>query len=744
MRARVAASPRGAMARTSRVWLLIAAIATLGGLIAAAGWWGLHGEKRDGPIVVISIDTLRADHLPLYGYRSVRTPAIDALAHDAVVFARAYSHSPQTLPSHTSILSGRLPFQHGVRDNVGFRVKSSERLLPALLRSRGYLSGGFVSAYVLRRDTGIAQGFDAYDDNLPAASPESSIGQVQRDGALTLAAADRWLAARHDPRFFLFLHLYEPHKPYAPPARFARYAPYDGEIAYADELVGRFLDALRAGGWYEKATIVLLSDHGEGLGDHGEQEHGLLLYDDTIHVPLIVKLPGSRGAGRRITDPVQHLDLVPTLLAMAGAEVPNDLAGRSLRPLLEDRDPRPLPLSGIYAESLYSRYHFGWSELYSLTDDRRRYIKAPREELYDLQRDPAETRNLATQQRRTVSVMRANVERMLAGSPVQRPSNVSIEDQQKLQALGYVGTAQTVSDKAPATGLADPKDKVEVLEAYRRAADLAGDRRYFDAIPLYRKILATDPEMADVWLQLAQVLTRAGLTAEAVDAYRKVIALNPSDPGSLIGAGAGLLRLNRLDEAEAHARLAIAHAPAGAHELLAKIALARKDAAGAEREASLAHQSDPTLPLPIYVKGRVLYNRGKYTEALPYFQQAAEALHARTLQINELHFYIGDIFARQERYREAEAEFKQEIALFPHNLRARASLAMLYRAMRRDSEAEQVVANLLRAAPTPEGYALATRLWTIFGERAQAAAIEAHAHQQFGPAWKKAATVTEH
>jgi choline-sulfatase len=732
------------MAKTSRVWLLIAAIATLGGLIAAAGWWGFHGEKRGGPIVVISIDTLRADHLPLYGYQSVRTPAIDALARDAVVFDRAYSHSPQTLPSHASILSGRLPFQHGVRDNVGFRVKSSERLLPALLRSRGYLSGGFVSAYVLRHDTGIAQGFDAYDDNLPAASPESSIGQVQRDGALTLTAAERWLDARHDPRFFLFLHLYEPHKPYAPPARFARYAPYDGEIAYADELVGRFLDAMRAGGWYEKATIVLLSDHGEGLGDHGEQEHGLFLYDDTIRVPLVVKLPGSRSAARRIADPVQHLDLVPTLLAMAGAEVPNDLAGRSLRPLLEDRDPRPLPLSGIYAESLYSRYHFGWSELYSLTDDRRRYIKAPREELYDLQRDPAETRNLAAQQRRTVSLMRASVERMLAGSPVQRPSNVSIEDQQKLQALGYVGTAQPVSDKASGTGLADPKDKVEVLEAYRRAADLAGDRRYFDAIPLYRKILATDPEMADVWLQLAQVLTRAGLTADAVEAYRKVIALNPSDPGSLIGAGAGLLRLNRLDEAEAHARLAIAHAPAGAHELLAKIALARKDAAGAEREASLAHQADPTLPLPIYVKGRVLYNQGKYTEALPYFQQAAEALHARTLQINELHFYIGDIFARQERYSEAEAEFKQEIALFPHNIRARASLAMLYRAMGRDSEAEQVVANLLRAAPTPEGYALATRLWTIFGERAQAAAIEAHAHQQFGPAWKKAPTVTEH
>jgi tetratricopeptide (TPR) repeat protein len=245
--------------------------------------------------------------------------------------------------------------------------------------------------------------------------------------------------------------------------------------------------------------------------------------------------------------------------------------------------------------------------------------------------------------------------------------------------------------------------------------------------------------MADVWLQLAHVLTRAGLTAEGVDAYRQAIKLNPSDPGSLIGAGAGLLRLNRLDEAEAHAQLAVANAPAGAHELLAKIALARKDVAGAEREASLAHAADPTLPLPIYVRALVLYRDGKYTEALPYFQEAAKALHERTLQINELHFYLGDIFARLERYPEAEAEFKQEVQLFPHNARARASLAMLYRAMGRDADAQDVIGDLLRATPTPEGYALAVRLWTIFGERERAAGIEAHARQQFGEAWKKAA-----
>jgi choline-sulfatase len=709
-----------------------------------AWWWWRHGATSSGPIVLISIDTLRADHLPLYGYRSVATPAIDALARDGVTFDRAYAHSPQTLPSHASMLSGRLPFQHGVRDNVGFEVKPNERLLPALLHRYEYVSGGFVSAYVLRRATGISRGFDTYDDNLPAASPESSIGQVQRDGTLTLAAAERWLAAREDPRFFLFLHLYEPHKPYAPPKRFGHYMPYDGEIAYADEIVGRCLDMLRARGWYEKATIVLVSDHGEGLGDHGEQEHGLFLYNNTIHVPLVVKVPANRSAGHRIPDPVQHLDLVPTLLDMVGAEVPPDLAGRSLRPLLEGRQVRSLRAVGIYAEALYSRYHFGWSELHSLTYGRRRYIKAPREELYDLERDPAETRNLAPEQSRTVRDMRTALARLMAGASIERPSTVSLEDQQTLQALGYVATAQPLGAEAPGTSLADPKDKVHILEVYRQASDLAGERRFFDAIPLYRRILATDPQMADVWLQLAQVLTRAGATAAAVDAYRKVIELNPSDAGALIGAAAGLLRLNRLAEAEAHARLAVAHAPAGAHELLAKIALARNDAASAEREASLAHEADPTLPLPLYVKGLVLYRQGNYTAALSYLQQAASALSARTLQINELHFYMGDIFARLERYPEAEAEFKAEVRLFPHNARVRASLAMLYRSTGRDRDAEQAIADLLRALPTPEGYSLATRLWTIFGERQRAETLEARAHQQFGAGWRSAAPRTEH
>ena len=226
-------------------------------------------DNRQSPVILISIDTLRADHLPAYGYTKVRTPNIDALAAGGVVFEHAWSHAPQTLPAHTSILSGQLPFETGVRDNIGFTLKPDQWLLQKALAARGWPTGGFVSAFVLRGATGIGSGFDTYDSEMPPTSTERSIGQVQRSGEKTLAIAETWVEARDRSKpFFLFFHIYEPHKPYAPPERFASYAPYDGEIAFADEIVGRLFDRLRALDLYDRSTIVLLSDHGEGLGDH--------------------------------------------------------------------------------------------------------------------------------------------------------------------------------------------------------------------------------------------------------------------------------------------------------------------------------------------------------------------------------------------------------------------------------------------------------------------------------------------
>ena len=714
-------------------------LAALGTTLAAVGGWRYARASApvSGPIIVISVDTLRADHLPSYGYARVKTPAIDALAADGVVFERAYSHAPQTLPAHASLLSGRLPFETGVRDNVGFTIKDSERLLPQMLRDRGFTTGGVVSAYVLRKETGIARGFDFFDGEMPPSSPELSIGQVQRDGAESVAIAERWLQSIGTARAFLFLHLYEPHKPYAPPARFAQYAPYDGEIAYTDELVGRIVRYLKSHQLYDRSTIVLLSDHGEGLGDHGEQEHGLFVYDEAIHVPLVIKQEGNAGAGRRVADLVQHVDLVPTILDLVKAPGLGGFRGRSLKPLLDGTG--PLAATPVYSEALYARYHFGWSELTALTDDRYRYIKAPREELYDLRQDRGERTNIAAERPQPRQAMRGALEKVAAGAKIQAPGEVSVEARERLQALGYVGALSEVSKQDGET-LPDPKDKREILERYREAVDFAGQRKWNQAIALLQQILRDDPEMADVWNQLAVFATRIDRYDLAIDAYKHFIELKPSEPTAYIGAAAAMLKLRRLDDAREHAKLAAEvgaaddkRSRASAHEMLAKIALARRDTESARAEAALAREADETLPLPLYIEGRLLYDQGKYEQALPLFTQAiAELRKSGTLQITELHFYTADTLGRLERYPEAEAEFAAELKYFPHNIRARGGLAMLYQASGNPDAAAKTLADMLRATPTPESYALAARLYAMFGDKRRADEVRGEARRAFG------------
>jgi arylsulfatase A-like enzyme len=670
-----------------------------------------------GPIVLISIDTLRADHLPTYGYRAVRTPTIDALAADGIVFENAYAHSPQTLPSHVSILSGRLPFEHGVRDNIGFAVKPGETLLPTMLREAGFSSGGFVSAYVLRDETGIANGFDHFDARLPPSSPEIAVGELQRDGAATLAAVDRWLDGLTSPRFFLFFHIYEPHSPYTPPGRFSAYTPYDGEIAYADEIVGGLIGSFKRRGLYDAALIVMLSDHGEGLGDHGEQEHGLFLYREAIRVPLLIKLPRQQSAGRRVATPVQHIDVVPTILDVSKLSPRPALQGRSLRPLFTGGT---IAEKGLYAEALYSRYHFGWSELYALTDARYSFIRAPREELYDLQRDPGERQNLASDRESTRVAMRNALEQLSAGARIDAPGDVSAEARERLRALGYVGAAPPAVP-SPAAGLPDPKEKVQVLERYRAAIALVRQGRFEAGLSQFRAIVADNPMMADVWSEIGGLELRLGRPEDALGAYKRLVDVAPHDPAALISVADTLLALGRVEEARAQAALAAESIPANdvrwrakAHQSLAMVALARHDDSGARAEARIAHEIDPTLPAPQYVDGLIRYNANQFDIAVPFLEQALKESAARTVQIPELRYHLGDALARLERYSEAEPLLTEEVRLFPYELRARAALAMLYRATGRARESDREVETIERLAPTPEGRALVGKLRRMF------------------------------
>ncbi|HUE87949.1 MAG TPA: sulfatase-like hydrolase/transferase [Vicinamibacterales bacterium] len=699
---------------------------------AAAAWLVLPRDSAapsaNGPIVLISIDTLRADRLPAYGYQGVRTPAIDRLAADGIVFERAYAHSPLTLPSHASMLTGKLPFEHGVRDNIGFALPATDRHLGHELKDAGFATAGVVSSYVLRKDTGIGAGFDFYDSEMPPASSEMPFGDVQRDGSDSLGVARTWLDSLASDRFFLFFHLYEPHTPYTPPPAFSRYAPYDGEIAYADSIVGELLAQLRDKGLYDQATIVLLSDHGEGLGDHGEEEHGVFLYDESIRVPLIVKLPRQDAAGRRVSAPVQHIDVLPTILDLVDREVPSGLRGRSLRPLLTGDG--VLPERGIYSESLYPRYHFGWSELFALTSAQHRYIKAPREELYDLQQDPGERHNLADKEPSAAAAMRRGLDSLLAAHAVTSPASVSSEERSRLQALGYVATP--VDRGLPGQDLPDPKDRIAVLDQLKAAADHTRAGQYDAASRQLRAVLHDNPAMASAWQQLGNVLTLAGRLGEAVEAFKQYVTRDPRNANILATLADALVRLGRLDEAQAHAELAAAvaetqdvRAKLDAREALLRVALARQDAAAVERHAQAARQLDPGSPLPAYARARAHYDRKQFAAALPHFAEAVAHVQRRTLRMPELHFHYGDALANLERYAEAETQFREELRWFPHNVRAYASLAMLYRATGRDGEAERAIADLLRASPTPAGHDLAAQLWTMFGEPARAAAVRA-------------------
>ena len=659
------------------------------------------------PVILISIDTLRSDHLPAYGYKDVETPHIDALRRDGVLYQHAYAHVPLTLPSHATILTGRLPSDNGVHDNLGFRIADNVATLPELLKRNGYATGAAVSAFVLRKESGIGRGFDLYDDQIDPSSTAISAGRVQRKGSDTVAIAEKWIDERGDEPFFFFLHLYEPHSPYDPPEPYkSRYKPYDGEIAYSDAIVGDFIAHLKQRKIYDRALIILLSDHGEGLGEHGEDEHGIFLYRESLQVPLVVKLPGGAMAGKDVDAAVQLIDVFPTIAQLTATKAGNvpgvslaEMAGESARHQTE----RP-----VYSETLYPRYHFGWSELHSFIDHSAHYIDAPKPELYDLASDPAENHNAIADDRRKLVAMRAAIAPMI--KPVAAPSAVSQEEAAKLAALGYIGS--TVA--ADAKDLPDPKDEVATYPLIRRAFQAYDAGRYDEALAAMQELLRRNDRMLDIWDMEARTLEALGRTDEAIDAAKHGLKLSPNSIGLLLMVSKMSLEKEDLVSAQKHAELAMKGEPGAAHDLLARVALARHDLAGAEREAKLALQSRE-LVLALMTLSRVEIERKNLDGALQYCNRADAAIeqkHGTTLK--GLAFLRGDIMARLGRNDDAERAFHDEITLFPRDALAYKHLILLYVTEGRLQDATQLIYSLEKAAPTPPSYAaIATTLRTV-------------------------------
>lgn len=664
------------------------------------------GGSGAGPVILISIDTLRADHLPIYGAKGVETPHIDALAQDAIVFDNAYSHVPLTFPSHVTMLTGLLPAAAGVRNNLGYRFDSAAHpTIPALLKPKGYASGAAVSAYVLRGATGLAAAFDEYDDRMDrgADSTTATMGDVQRSGKETVAAALRWIQSRGEQPFFYMVHLFEPHAPYAAPEPFrSRYAanPYDGEIAASDAYVGELIAGLKASGLYDRATIILLSDHGEGLGDHGEAQHGIFLYREAIHVPLVLKLPGNEKSGKRVAAPVQLTDILPTVAGIAGVDVPPAVKGKSLVAIADGDVPAG---RRVFSETMYPRIHLGWSDLASLVDATHHYIDAPRPELYDIAKDPREKQNVLTDNRRVYASMRA--EAQTHDRTLTAPSQVDPEEAAKLAALGYLGSTSTAAAGAK---LPDPKDGIQDLERISEANTLIGQARYAEAVAVLRDVVARNESYSDAWTLLAKTLQTMGRSDEALEAYKKTMTVAPMlAPGTALSMAELYLRTGRFDESIKHAELALKAHPAAARMAIAQAYFAKRDFASAEREGSALLNDEEKRNDAAVLIAQVRIAARRIPEAL----QLLDEVERRTSASGEkvppnFWFARADAVARLNRVQDAEQAFAQEIRLYPKNREAYVRLAVLQTLTGRETDANRTFDLMLRANPEPSSRAL--------------------------------------
>jgi len=573
-------------------------------------------------VLLVTIDTLRADALGCYGRKGSDTPRIDRLAASGVRFDFAHAHNVVTLPSHASILSGRYPYEHGVRENAGFRFPAGMDTLASLLKSHGYHTGAFVSAFPLDSRFGLDRGFDVYDDRFGDAAAGSDFRMQERAGARTVAAARTWLDATPAPRL-CWVHLYEPHAPYEPPHEWRGRLPsaYDGEVAAADAALTPLLEPLLALGAGSDTLVVLTSDHGEGLGEHGEATHGVFAYESTLRVPLVWHNP-RLFAPRVVTSSARHVDLVPSILDALGLPLPTGLPGRSLLGIAEGQAPGEVPPS--YFETLTPALTRGWAPIHGVLRGRLKYLDPPLPELYDLAADPHELSNLVARQPRPLEEMRGLLERLRAADAGPLRAAVPPEVRQRLASLGYVGGGGSVAsrygeDDDPKRHIAFENQLEKVIERYVEG-DLAG------ALSLCETLVREHPRVPLGLRHLSFLRQRAGDFAGAVRAGREALA---ADPGSAVAA----LEVGRLlDEAgrpqEAVATLAPYAETADADlELLMAYGLAL--ARSGQKAASLAalqkaREADPSNGTAAFSLGTAYLLFGDHARAREAFETARE------------------------------------------------------------------------------------------------------------------------
>jgi choline-sulfatase len=640
------------------------------------------------PIILVTVDTLRADRLGSYGSSSGLTPALDRFAQGATRFTAAVTQVPLTLPAHATMLTGLHPARHGIRTNDGFRLAAGVPTLAEALRNRGYATGAFIGGAPLQASFGLARGFDRYDDQFLRAT-----GAIERPADEVVRAATAWIDQHREQSFFAWLHLFDPHSPYTPPAPFAAAhpgAPYDGEVAYTDAAIGRLFEHLQRSDLFSRAAILVVADHGEALGEHGERAHGTFLYDVTVRVPLIVKLPAA-AAPQAVAVPVETADLAPTIAALADTTL-GSVDGRSLLPLLqaEDRDSGD-PDRPAYAESYYQNVLLGWSPLRAARTTRWKFIEAPHPELYDLESDPGELHNRVNDR----AGLAAGLQRALpniSGDATTRQAATG-EAAERLRSLGY-SSGSTVPTSA--TRKIDPKDRIDVWFEIEEGIDRIG-RDPKGAQQAFARALRLDPGNGLAMKYLADISFRAGQLGEARDGYRRAVAARFRHPDVFVNLASIAEREGRLDEARAALADAVKmmEGDADAWNRLGAIEARRGDVDAARRAFQSAIAAEPDRAEPYYNLGVIERRAGNEEAAQANLNQAL----ARNPSYPEAHYELATGYLRSKQPEPALNAYRAALAARPDYAEALFGAARAALDLGRLDEARRDYQRFIQIAP---------------------------------------------
>ena len=654
----------------------------VGGLVAAAAYGpSASGESPGTNLLLVTLDTVRADHLGVYGSRSDATPVLDRLAREGVRFAQATAQAPITGPAHAALLTGMYPGRFRVRDNGTTPLPAQATTLAEILGKAGYQTGGFIGAFVLDRAYGFDQGFDRFDSRFEQFKASDRLAARRRADEV-VAPAIAWLLKLDTSRpFFAWVHLYDAHAPYHSPAPFDRKfatSPYDGAIAYVDSAVGKLLAALERRGLGSRTLIVAIGDHGESLGEHGEEDHGIFLYDAVLRIPWIARLPAVIRPGTVVADQVRAVDLVPTILDWMKVPSQGAFDGASVtsRPVTGGAD---VPLS--YAETYYPRLHYGWSELRSARVGEWKYIDAPHPELYDLRKDPGEQVNVIAGNQGVAARLAAELgrtARSVGAGPDVPPAQPDPETLARLRSLGYVGLA---APGAGGTGGPDPKDKIAGFVAFRKLFSSALDdverRRPGVAIPKLKRALQLNGQSYDAHELLGDAYLALKRFDDALGEYEAAALLNPASAEPLLSAAKALTGLGRFDQAEARVDAAEALEPNWDGVALARGGLRERqmDFAAALREYTRAVEQNPS---DAQARAR-LANLALQLRLADIAETQGRALLAMGYEPARTHYGLGRAAELRGDRAVAIREYEQAIRLDPSLTEARAALARVKR-----------------------------------------------------------------